>query len=528
VLAISTLALAALLAAPPPAPPGRGVDLVVLVAIDQLPTVYFERFGPQLTGGLGRLRRGSTFYTGAIQDHAMTETAPGHATMLSGREPAGTGIVSNNLGVSDSLSPLLGVSTAPGASPRRFRGTTLVDWMAALDPAARALSVSTKDRGAILPIGRSKQSVYWYRDGEFTTSRWYRDELPPWVRDYNARRGPARLAGRLWTLLLPDSAYAERDSVAFERGGRDFVFPHPMPDDTVQAVRRAAYVPWADSLALDFAWQGVRQLDLGRTGHLDLLSLSLSATDEIGHGYGPDSREIHDQVLRVDRWLGVFLDSLATRVPPQHALIVLTSDHGIQSIPEIAQARGAREAGRVHLGAVVIAARAELARRDPSDFGIGFEKGLVWADRGALAARGIDADSLAEAMATAARALTGIARVFTPRSLAMAPATDREARLWRRSLPADFDWLICATTRPGVIWSSGRNGTEHATTNAADMGVPIAFMGPGIPAATIGRPVRSVDIAPTLAALLGLRPAEPLDGEPLPEVVGRKTTGTSP
>src|SRR5206468_9772386 len=120
-------------------------------------------------------------------DHAITETAPGHATILSGRWPAHTGIIRNLVGVQDSATPLIGV-TGIGASPARFRGTELFDWLKAAEPTARALSVSGKDRGAILPIGRAKEQVYWYAGGVFTTSRYYADSLPLWVRVFNGER----------------------------------------------------------------------------------------------------------------------------------------------------------------------------------------------------------------------------------------------------------------------------------------------------------------------------------------------------
>src|SRR6185503_2605267 len=125
--------------------------LVVLIAVDQFRGDYLDRFGSQLTGGLARFRTEGAFFPNAWQDHSNTETAPGHATMLSGREPAHTGVVSNTRGVPDPDMPLVEAS-GPGASPRRFNGTALYDWIVARDPNARVLSVSRKDRGAILPV----------------------------------------------------------------------------------------------------------------------------------------------------------------------------------------------------------------------------------------------------------------------------------------------------------------------------------------------------------------------------------------
>src|SRR5438552_10069519 len=188
-----------------PAPRPR---LVVVITVDQLRPDYLDRYRSQLTGGLGRLLRQGAYFADAYQDHAVTGTAPGHSTILSGRWPAHTGIISNVIGVSDSSAPLLDVP-GPGASPARFRGTAFFDWLKAAEPSARALSVSRKDRGAILPVGRAKQQVYWYQGGSFTTSRYYANSLPAWVRAFNARRIRSRPSGRAWTLLLPASAYPE-------------------------------------------------------------------------------------------------------------------------------------------------------------------------------------------------------------------------------------------------------------------------------------------------------------------------------
>src|SRR5437764_1456960 len=225
---IAALALAGVLglvvpAARANAQPPRKPTLVVLVTIDQFRADYLDRFGPQMTGGIARMMRDGARFTDAHQDHAITETAPGHATLLSGRFPRSTGIMMNSIGVADDSKPLLGGSYGVGASPRRFKGTTLADWLHTADPRSRALSVSMKDRAAILPIGTSKSEVYWYSpDGMFSTSSYYRDSLPAWVGAFNERHLPQSYAGKHWTLLLADSAYHEADSVPAESNGAGY------------------------------------------------------------------------------------------------------------------------------------------------------------------------------------------------------------------------------------------------------------------------------------------------------------------
>jgi arylsulfatase A-like enzyme len=297
------------------------------------------------------------------------------------------------------------------------------------------------------------------------------------------------------------------------------VFPHPLPGADAIGRRITAF-PWMDSLTLSLALEGVGQLQLGRQPRPDLLAVSLSTTDAIGHAFGPDSREIHDQLLRVDLWLGQFMDSLARLVPRDRTIFVLTGDHGISSMPEYAVLVRHQKAGRISLAWVAAALEARLEGRFQAPFDVTFDNGLVTGDVGALRARGVNVDSLSAALAAEVQGVPGVAAVYTPATLAAAPDSVRAAHLWRRLLPSDFGWLICVSTRPGYIWSNGALGAEHGAGNPEDVEVPVAFFGAGVRAQHVERPVRSVDIAPTLAQLLMIRPTEPLDGVVLPEVVG--------
>src|SRR6266487_3782454 len=276
------LALLGWVLSPAPARP----KLVVVITVDQMRPDYLTRWKSQLSGGLAQLANEGAFFTDGYQDHAVTETAPGHSTILSGMWPAHTGIISNLQGVLDSLAPLIG-TIGPGASPRRFRGTTLFDWLKAADPSARALSVSRKDRGAILPLGQAKEQVYWYQSGLFTTSRYYADTLPSWVQAFNARRLPFKAANTTWSLLLPDSAYKEADNEVWENGGAGVVFPHRLPPDSVQAAAAVAGVPAMDSFTPLLARQAVEALRRARK-RTDQLGVRLPTTQALGHAFRPD------------------------------------------------------------------------------------------------------------------------------------------------------------------------------------------------------------------------------------------------
>jgi hypothetical protein len=503
---------------------GERPALVVFIAVDQLRGDYLDRFSSQLTGGLARFRNNSAYFPHAWQDHSITETAPGHATMLSGREPVHTEIISNNRGVPDELSPLIG-SKATGASPRRFVGTTLYDWLRVRDSAVRVLSVSRKDRGAILTVGRARGDVYWFADGRFTTSRYYADTLPSWVTAFDDSIHLERLAGTKWELLLAANQYPEPDSVWVENAGNDFVFPHVLPPVGQIAAKLQSY-PQMDSVTLAFALEGVRRTGIGKRALAsssggtmpDLVAISLSTTDAVGHAFGPDSREIHDQVLRVDRWLGDFMHELEREIPSTRIIYTLTGDHGVSPLPELEVPRTGH-GGRIWLADIGSSAEQTLEARYATDFGIAFDNGLMFGDAAALRARGINVDSLASAMVAEGTKRAGVRAGFTAATLAT--SSDSAAVRWRRSLPPSLPYLAVFATAPGFIWSPGKPTAEHGTPNAMTLSVPISFIGAAIPTGRHERLVRTVDIAPTLAALLGVKPTERLDGSPIAEVLGR-------
>ncbi|HEY4131292.1 MAG TPA: alkaline phosphatase family protein [Gemmatimonadaceae bacterium] len=493
--------------------------LIVFIAVDQMRADYLERFATQYTGGFARLNRGAAEFTNAYQDHAITETAPGHSVMLSGRFPAHTNIVTNGRGVADPNAPLVGGGGA-GASPIRFRGTELFDWLQTKDSRARALAVSRKDRGAILPIGRAKQSVFWYAsDGRFTTSTYYADTLPAWVTRFNARRIPQSYAGKVWTLLLPASAYSEPDSVVYENGGRDLVFPHAFPATPDAAAKDFASYPAMDSVTAQLALDGVRAMNLGRGPQTDLLSVSFSTTDAVGHAYGPDSREIHDQLLRLDRYLGAFIDSLYKLRDSSTIAFALTADHGVQPNPELRAEREHMRAQRASVNPIISATRATLNAAGADTGVLRFEEGLVMLNRRSLARTKLNADSILRSLADSLRKVDGVARVDFVNSLSARDTIhDVVARRWVHAIPSDFAADLVVSLAPYAYYTGG-SGATHGTPNDLDAHVPVVFYGPWFKPGKYGAPALVADIAPTLAAIAGATPAEKLDGRPRTEAI---------
>lgn len=499
---------------PTPSPPQPAKpSLVVLIAVDQFKAEYLDQFGPQLTGGLARLAKGGARFTNAHHDHAITETAPGHATLLSGRFPRSTGIMLNREGVEDNGYPLVLGGYGPGASPRRFKGTTLADWMKAADKNTKTLSVSMKDRAAILPIGTSKSDVYWYAiDGRFLTSTYYRKDIPKWLQQFNERNLIFGYAGKTWDLLRPAADYPEPDSVPLEMAGKNFMFPHKISDDPIEAGSEIRITPFMDEVTVALALHGLEAMQLGKGASTDLLSFSLSATDVIGHNYGPDSREMHDQVLRLDRTLGVFLDSLYKLRDSSRVTLVLTADHGVGSIPEL-RTDITPTPVRANLYPLMPAVRAKLKALKVDTTAVELDQQIVLVNRAAFK-KSADLDSVVEAFARAARSQPGIARVDRWSRILADSATDDIARRWAHQFPAQSNVEVVVTLTPYSTW--GGNIASHGSPRDYDSHVPIIFFGAGVTPGIRDQKVRTVDIAPTLAELLGIKPLERLDGTVLP------------
>ncbi len=329
----------------------------------------------------------------------------------------------------------------------------------------------------------------------------------------------------VWTLLLPDSAYKEADNEVWENGGTGVVFPHTLPADSIRAAAALAGVPAMDSLTLLFALEGFEALRLGRKG-TDVLAVSLSTTDAVGHAFGPDSREIHDQVLRLDHYLAWFLKRLTDRVGRDNIVVVLTADHGVTSFPERTRAKGGT-AYRVSLDTLVTAVNRDLDRLAgaggaPRDW-LEFDTGMLFLrDNGRFAAIGLKTDSVLDALAARIVRTQGVARVIRPADLARADtASDPVARRWLHHLAPDAGVVLTVTLQPASVWDIPNAPIAmHGQPSEDDARVPIIFWGRGVRRGSYSGRMNTVDIAPTLAVLLGVAPLSLVDGHARTEALG--------
>lgn len=525
------LAAAGMAADPAPRP-----RLVVLLIVDGLPqrqvTAYRDQLAPD---GFARFLERGAWFEQAHYGHAFTVTGAGHATVLTGAYPHRTGIIGNewfDVGTGratycagDPDAKYIGHPTQAldGTSPRNLLAESLGDVLRRAEPRARVLAVSAKDRGAILPAGRSG-TAYMYMDetGEFASTTYYMGEHPAWVDTFNAAKPADRWFREEWKPLLPEAAYARSlpdDQPWFGRGGARLPLRLSAPGDDAPGQRYYAALPgtpFGDALTLDFARAALAGEQLGTDEVPDILVVSLSGHDAVNHRWSAESRLSHDHLLHLDRLLQSFFADLDRRVGRDRYLAVLTSDHGFMPAPEFTQSRG-QPAGRIAGRELVAAVNAALEPR----FGaprlvVGLSASGLVLDRAQVAARGLDAAAVADAAREALLAQPGIAAAFTRRELesgsrAGAPLFDAMRKTWHRERSGDVQYA------PKPHWMFGSAVATHGSPHEYDTHVPILLWGPRWvrPGARPGR-VEVVDIAPTLAGVLRLPVPAASEGRPLP------------
>ena len=533
---LTPLILVPVLAAAPS--PKARPKLVVVIVVDQFSAELMQTYGPELTGGLARLRREGVFFTEAYHDHGFTETGPGHSVLLSGRFPAHTGIVENRwldrasgklvYCVEDAAAKSLTTPGQASSSNARFLGDGLGDWLQAQIPGSRVFTLSGKDRAAILMAGRKPTGAFWFTGpAGFTSSTAYGTRLPGWLVRYDQGLS-SRIATDSWLWskdpATPEgrSAHWTIGSTTVQNGGLPRLIQGVgMPlDKRFDARFRTS--PFLDAVTLEAAEALLDGEKLGHGPGTDLLAISFSATDYIGHDYGTLGTEIRDQIHRLDRVLGRLLDRLHRQHPG--AWVVLSADHGGLDIPEALKDQGFP--GRRLLAEPFMAAlQADLRGTFKSDRDLlvpTTEPNTLYLDDSALKAANLDRREVLNRVQSWLRARPEVAEAFTAEELqATDPAATGSPRdsslrvLLRRSFRPERSGDILVALKPFVV--IGVPPTEHPATHgspyAYDRRVPLIFWGPW-KGGERREPVRTVDLAPTLALELGLQPGT-VDGKAL-------------
>lgn len=505
-------------AAPPTAPPkpGEPPRLVLLVAVDQMRYDYLPRFADGFTGGLRRLMQNGAVYTNAHLDHYPSVTAVGHSAMLTGAPPAISGIVGNDwydralkktvTSVEDPSTTLFG-GAGTGSSPHRLRVSTVADELKMAHPGTRVVGIAAKDRSAILPGGRMADLALWWdsKTGVFVTSSWYATAMPKWMADFNAKRPADAWLGREWRAL--------------GEGGAPGALLAKLPDKPGPEYYGRLYNSgFGNDLLVQAAEAALVGEGLGTRGGTDVLTLSFSCNDAVGHDKGPHSAEVRDVTVRTDLALQKLFATIDRRVGLARTLVVLTADHGVAPVPEqmkVWKMPGGR-LSRADLEGGVDAALEKAF--GPGPWVEGRAGGGIYLNRTLIAEKGLDPALVERTAASAIEKAPTVWRVYTRTQLVEGRVPpDR----WSRKLVLSFD----RERSPDIevlyqpYWLSGTSGTTHGTTYSYDTHVPLIVMGPGVRSGRYSRPVVLNDLAPTLATLLGIETPSGASGQPLAEVL---------
>ena len=513
--------LALLLAAP-----ARAADppkLIVLLVVDQMRADYVDWYGAQWKGGLRRLYDQGAWLRNARYPYLTTLTCPGHFTIGTGTFPRTHGMVLNTWYdrerkkvvdcTDDPGSPLVSYPPAPphgGDSPRNLVVPALADEMSRqLSGKPQVAAFAMKPRSALGLAGHAPTVALWFDGNRWVTSRSIAPEPTAWVSRFIAAN-PINLETP-WTELLPPSSYANPDDAEGERPGSGWsrTFPHPLAGSTNGTFARWVSSPASNEYLVRLAEAALTEMKLGQGSVPDLLAVSFSSIDLIGHQFGPRSHELQDALARLDLTLGGLLEALDRRLPGRY-LLALTSDHGVALIPE-----QTKEGGRLlpdDLKRVNAAIAAELG---PGQHVVEAQANDVYLAPGVRDRLAAKPGALTRVLA-ALRALPGIAESFDGRALAKLPSAPGPRRMAALSYFPGRSGDLVVVPRPH--WVLGSFGTNHGTGNDYDQRVPLIFFGPGVKPGKYDRPVSPADVAPTLARSLGIEMPR-AEGKPIPEVL---------
>lgn len=519
--------------------------LVVLIAIDQLPFEYLRRFerGFSERGFFRRAARAGAVFSNAQHRHLITSTGPGHAALLTGAYPRQHGIVGNdwydpaagkNVNcVGDPEYPTIGtVGVDEGVSPRTLLVPTLGDELKlSTGGQSRVFGISFKDRAAVLPAGHQANGAFWMhlKSGHWVTSQYYANELPGYLRTINESSVFEAHAGKAWTPLHPRGRYRNQspDDNPHEKPGNDLTsaFPHVIPAITHEKFgTRVASSPFGN----DLIWMAAQEIlvheKLGKDDVPDLLTISFSSNDYVGHAFGPHSLEVEDITYRTDQLLGEVCDFLDQHVGAGAWVIALSSDHGVAPIPSLARALKlpavADPLGTMkQLGEKLesLLRRTFPVAADQPNLVAMMDENQVYLRRDHPALAG-------EKFSVAQRILRdwlleqpSVAIAMTRDALLAGGAMDRQEQMCRRAFHPRRSGDVLFAYQPYQLYTGG--STSHGSPWRYDSHVPVIFLGAGVRSGQFTRPVSPAAIAPTLAAILGVNPPAGCQEEPLLEAM---------
>ncbi len=494
----------------------KAPKLVVLVAVDQMRADYFDWYGAHWKGGLKRIFDKGANFKNARYPYLNTVTCPGHATLGTGAYPHTHGMILNTWYdrerqkviecTDDQSAPLVAIGNAKtmgGDSSKNLMVPTLGDEMQAqLSPKSRVVSFSLKARSATNMAGHKPDLTMWFEASTWVTSSAFTTTIPHWVQKLVETRPMSASIGAPWDKILPAAAYKFADDAVGEKagGGWSNSFPHPLKAGP--GLGRWGSSPLPDEYLGQLARTAIGEMKLGQGASTDLLAVGFSMTDLVGHSFGPRSHEVQDTLARLDGVLGTLLQVLDAQVKDGY-VIALSADHGVAMIPEQLQAEG-KDAGRINAGelrkrtneaiTVELGAGDHVAQLQSND--IYLQPGV----HDKLAAK----EGAIGRVLAAVKKTAGVAEALDSSEIAdPSKAKDPLRKAAALSYFPGRSGDIQVSPKPN--WIQGALGTNHGSTNDYDQRVPLVFYGAGIKPGTYDQAASPADMAPTMAALIGVK-----------------------
>jgi len=508
---LAALSLAANAAKTPP-------KLLLVVVVDQFRYDYLTRFGPEYKGGLARLLNEGADFTNANYEHFPTVTAIGHSTVLTGATPSVSGIVGNEwydretkknvTSVSDDNTKLLGApGDRRGSSPHELLVSTVADEIKLANGGrTRTIGISAKDRAAILPVGRMADGAFWFDSGSgnFVSSTFYYKTFPDWAAHFNDSRAADRWLGKQWTAANDPTKVLRKLDAAPGKGYYDNLERTPFHDELIEAFAEAA----------------IDAEQLGRHDGTDVMSVSFSATDRIGHQVGPNAEEMHSLALWTDQTIGRLIKYAEEKAGAGNLVVAFTADHGVAPLPEYLHERN-MPGGRIPETTVLGALQSALVQRyGEGKWVVGYSGPAPYLNLDLIHEKKLSYEEVQDFAADVLRSVAHIFRVYTRQQLMFGSLlNDMVDRRVRAGFNAERSSDIFVVSDP--YWLFEMSGTSHGTPWTYDTHVPLIIMGPGLKAGHYNREVAINDLAPTLATYLNVQTPSGSSGHVLLEALER-------
>lgn len=512
--------------------------LVVGIVVDQMRWDYLYRYYDRYTekGGFKRLLHKGFTCENTFIPYTPTYTACGHTCVYTGSVPAIHGITGNNwydnelkrvvYCAEDKSVKSVGTTTDAGVmSPKNMLATTIADELKlATNFRSKVVGVAIKDRGAILPAGHAANGAYWYdsKTGDFITSTWYMNDLPQWVKDFNAQKLVDKYYAQGWNLLYPANTYVQStaDQKPYEGkplGADQKGFPYDLNRFVGKNYGSVSSTPYGNSLTAEMAKAAVTNEQLGADEITDFLAVSFSSPDYIGHAFGPNSMEVEDNYLRLDQELGAFFDFLDAKVGKDQYLLFISADHGVSHVPGF-NIENKLPGGTVDDAKWIKEMEPQLqAAFGSSKLITGSWNNMITLNHGLIDSMKLDEKAVKKLIVEYLSHQPGVSRAFALDDLNTIPLNETiRTRINNGFYPrrcGDIQFVL----QP-AYFDGGATGTTHGLWNPYDSHIPLVFYGWGIKTGKTNRETYMTDIAATIAAMLRIQMPSGCVGHAITEV----------